>query len=100
MPASITQVSEPPCIDDRSAEIVSTLHCARFGGEVKLKECHEDEVISASDQVIPLTGAGGVGLVLVVATVVGPVAQPALGDAAVVAAFELISRAAVVVYKK
>lgn len=46
-----------------------------------------------------LTGAGGVGLVLVVAAVVGSVAQPAFGDAAVVAAFELISRAAVIVYE-
>lgn len=46
------------------------------------------------------TGASGVGLVLVVAAVVGAVAQPAFGDAAVVAAFELISRAAVIVCEK
>lgn len=49
---------------------------------------------------IVLTGAGAVGLILAVAAVVGSVAQPAFWDAAVVAAFELISGAAVIVYEK
>lgn len=46
------------------------------------------------------TWAGVVGLVLVVAAVVCPIAEPSFGDAAIVAAFELIEGTSVVVCKE
>lgn len=100
VPTSITQVSGfsriQAHLEDRTSSRQYVCVCWTRTKNVMNVESKKN-ALSPSNKFVFLTGAGGVGLVLAVAAVVGSVAQPTFGDAAVVAAFEVISRAAVIV---
>lgn len=52
------------------------------------------------DCYMALTWTSGVGLILIAPAVICSITKPSLGNTAIVAAFELIGRAAVIVYEK